>query len=326
MTDSLLLPTQHAQWWYEKFPKNLNLGELNSKYFTLLNALKQLADYQVNRLYDKQLLALDNLLQEQRHVMIAAENKAKISKESQDLINRQGSRDSQLYDRKVLSAAEMDRSNLTLVGAKDHYESAKRDVASAREQIGRTQSQMQELRIQQSEKEQQLDLDLLTAFNDFRDNLTSWKQRYLFRAPFRGQVQFLNFWSNNQFIQAGEEVFTIVPEAEAPIGQVILPAIGAGKVEVGQEVIVKLDNYPYMEYGSITGLVETISLTTNAIQSEQGSMETYLVSVSFPDQLETNYGSQLGFKHEIKGTAEIITRDRRLIQRFFDNLKYIVKR
>ena len=124
----------------------------------------------------------------------------------------------------------MDRSKLRTVGARDQYEAAVRDVANAREQIGRTQSLLQELRIQQSEKEQQLDLDLLTTYNDLRDNLARWEQRYLFRAPFDGRVEFLDFWRNGQFVQSGEEAFTIVPEQERAIGHVTLPAMGAGKV------------------------------------------------------------------------------------------------
>lgn len=51
-----------------------------------------------------------------------------------------------------------------------------------------------------------------------------------------------------------------------------------------------------------------------------------MVLVDFPDQLKTNYGAQLEFKAEAKGTAELITNDRRLIQRLFDNLKYVLNK
>lgn len=33
---------------------------------------------------------------------------------------------------------------------------------------------------------------------------------------------------------------------------------------------------------------------------------------------------RLTFRHEAKGTAEIITKDRRLMERLFDNLKYVL--
>lgn len=56
-------------------------------------------------------------------------------------------------------------------------------------------------------------------------------------------------------MQTGEAGFTIVPTQGQLIGQVILPALGAGKVKANQEVIVKLDDYRYMEYGTVTGHV-----------------------------------------------------------------------
>jgi hypothetical protein len=81
-----------------------------------------------------------------------------------------------------------------------------------------------------------------------------------------------------------------------------------------------------MEYGSIKGKVKSISLTTNAVKTaNQGDIENYLVLVELPNELTTNYGSKLEFKYEIKGTADIITNNRRLGQRLFDNLKYRLK-
>ena len=144
----------------------------------------------------------------------------------------------------------------------------------------------------------------------------------MFKSPIKGKIQYSKFWNNNQFIQIGEPVFTVVPIENRVLGQMTLPAHGAGKVKIGQEVIIKLDDYPYTEYGSIKGKVASISLTSNPVNTINGSMETYLVNVSLPEGLKTNYGSILNFKFEMKGVGEIITNDRKLLERFFDNLKY----
>ena len=80
-----------------------------------------------------------------------------------------------------------------------------------------------------------------------------------------------------------------------------------------------------MLYGSVKGIVNSISLTTNSIKTAQGDAETYLVTISFPEELKTNYGTRLNVKYEVKGSADIITNDRSLMQRFFGNLKYIMK-
>ncbi len=73
-------------------------------------------------------------------------------------------------------------------------------------------------------------------------------------------------------------------------------------------------------------MVNAISLATNITKTEKGDVENYLVTVNFPEQLKTNYGSILEAKLEAKVSAEIITNDRRLIQRLFDNLKYAIKK
>jgi len=62
------------------------------------------------------------------------------------------------------------------------------------------------------------------------------------------------------------------------------------------------------------------------MKSDKSETENYMVLIDFPNQLKTNYGTELKFKADAKGSAEIITNDRRLIQRLFDNLKYVAKK
>ena len=47
--------------------------------------------------------------------------------------------------------------------------------------------------------------------------------------------------------------------------------------------------------------------------------------VDMPNGLITNYGDKLDFKYEIGGQADIIVKDRRLIERLFDNIKFNTK-
>ena len=57
------------------------------------------------------------------------------------------------------------------------------------------------------------------------------------------------------------------------------------------------------------------------VKSENTSVE-----VEFPDGLKTNYGKQLEFSQEMQGTAEIITEDVRLLERFFNPIKSLLKK
>jgi hypothetical protein len=77
-----------------------------------------------------------------------------------------------------------------------------------------------------------------------------------------------------------------------------------------------------MEYGAIEGKVNKISLLSQPQNTGGTTINTYLLIVELPDQLKTNYGEILDFQHEIEGIADIIVKERRLIERLFDNLKY----
>lgn len=309
-----------------RLPKNLALGELNSKYYAFVNAAQGLANFKQDKLFEKQEASLRKIYIEQEKSIQSSSLKVKTSANSLQYMQKFHHRDSTLLSKKVVSEADFDKTEITYLNSKDNYQNAISTLINNRQQAQQTQSKIQEISIQKTEKEKELKLAVLSSYTDLQDNIKSWEQKYVFRAPFAGKVQFLKFWTNNQFVQNGEPIFTIIPKNDQAVGQLILPIQGAGKVKKGQEVIVKLEDYPYVEYGSIKGKVQSISLTTSTTKTEKGDIETYLITVDFPQQLKTNYGTVLDFKFEAKGTAEIITKDRRLIQRLFDNLKYIMNK
>lgn len=319
----LSLPITDAYRVYNELPRNINLGDLTIPYSTFLSSVKQLSDYQQNGLYDKQENSLSKILTEQQEALHTLGEKEELSRMNMKLARTFMERDSILLARKVISQSEFEQSIASSLTSEDQFKSSLRNTGSLREQISNTESSIQQNRIVKSEKELQLELEVVTAYNNLLDRINLWEKQYLIRTPLKGMVQFLKFWNQNQFVQIGEPLFSIVSHNTDMIGQVQLPISGAGKVKVGQETIVKLADYPYMEYGYIKAKVSNISLVSTPFSTGDNIVDTYLVTLSFPDSLRTNYGTLLDFKFEIKGLAEIITKDRRLIERFFDNLKYI---
>ena len=217
---------------------------------------------------------------------------------------------------------EVDRSKTEYLSAKQNNQNLIKEITSVKMQIAESQNKLSQLDIEKNEAERKMHLDLLSSYHELNDQIKNWEQTYVLKAPFDGKVEFLNFWANGQFVQAGENVFGIVPKENKIIGQVLLPAVGAGKVKIGSNVSIRLDDYPYEEFGSIKGTVKSISLITNEYKTTQNSINTYLVLVDIPNGLITNYGDRLNFKYEIGGQADIIVKDRRLIERLFDNLKF----
>ena len=84
-------------------------------------------------------------------------------------------------------------------------------------------------------------------------------------------------------------------------------------------VSIKLQNYPDYEFGVLKGTVHHIS----EISTKDGF---YTIDVSLPEKLRTSYNKEIAFKQEMRGTADIITEDLRLMQRFFYQFNKIMKR
>ena len=103
----------------------------------------------------------------------------------------------------------------------------------------------------------------------------------------------------------------------AVVGRMQVPSVISGKIVPGEKVLIKLDNYRFQEYGIVGGRVQSISLAPD----EKGN---YYVDVILPNGLKTSYNKTLPFDKELKGNAEIITKDLRLIERFFYQIRQLL--
>lgn len=310
----------------QTFPEKVSLGELNMKYYTFLSSLKNISDYNKDNIYEQQRISLQEGIAWKGEILKETEKALSISNDNLDISEKWYRKYSSLNKDVVTTYdLEVDRSKAEYLSAKQSNQNLIKEIASIRMQIAESKNRLSQLSVEKNEAERQMHLDLLASYHELNDQMKTWEQTYVLKSPFDGQVEFLKFWTNGQFVQAGENVFGIVPKGNKVLGQVLLPAMGAGKVKEGSTVSIKLDDYPYAEFGSIKGKVKSISLITNEYKTTQSSINTYLVLVDMPDGLITNYGDKLDFKYEIGGQADIIVKDRRLIERLFDNLKFNTK-
>lgn len=95
-------------------------------------------------------------------------------------------------------------------------------------------------------------------------------------------------------------------------GIMTFPPNGAGKIEAGQEVLIKLYNYPYLEYGHIT---TTINEETMYLDVYSRGDAKYSLDVNFPDTIYTSTGYEIIPNIELLGTANIIICNTRLIDK-----------
>jgi len=309
------------------FPENIEVGELNNKYFLFLNALYQFLDYTIQQPFEKQRGINEKMLATQQKLMNQLHDDYQREKQKYTTTLSLYKKNAVLFADSVISKADFEKAIISTLSTEQEFKSVDKQITNTDYQISDAANKLQLLAIQKLEKERELAIDLFNTYYELQDNISQWEHKYVFVSPINGQIDFLNFLKTNDYVQTGQELFKIVPDESEMIGQVFLPEQGSGKVIEGQEVLIKLDNYPYTQFGSIKGRVKNISLATNqqTLSNAQNKINAYLVVVTLPNGLYTNYGTTLTFHFEAKGTAEIITDNRRLIERLFDNLKYKLK-
>ena len=234
-----------------------------------------------------------------------------------DLVRRQFNRDSLLFVQGVIPKAEYEKSEATLLQKAFDFEQSEVNMSSTEIEITRLQQQILDLELTKVEEAKKQEFSLMESFENLTAELALWEQKYLLKAPIDGVMTFTKIWSENQNVREGDKVMTVIPaEQGSIIGKISLPVEGSGKVQPGQRVNIKFANFPHMEYGMVRGIISSISL----VPSDQN----YLVEVELPDGLVTYYNLEIPFNQEMSGEAEILTDDRRLIERIINPVRSLV--
>lgn len=300
-------------------PENLVLGDIQSTYMSFTKALKDYEIYKETDFLAKKAEGLKTQIGQYQKLYKKMVAQTSIYKEQLELVENQLKRDSSLLRTNAIAKSDWERSKSSYLQSKLSYESSKVSLDNTQITIVQMEQNLLEINQQSYEQRKQLLLSLQTAIDNLQNQINAWTKMYVLITPIAGKVTFVKFWSKNQNVQAGNEVFSIVPTAESKIvGRIKLPIKGSGKVKEGQQVNIKLDNYPYLEYGLIIGKINSVSLMP--------SEDNYSVEVEFPNGLTTNYKKKLAFGQNMQGSAEIITEDIRLIERFVQPLRYILKK
>lgn len=302
-------------------PDTLILGDVSSAYNSFVLSFMQYKRIATSDIYETMQRNLRDQITSDEAVIANVDRELRLKKQVLETSKNQLSKDSVLLSIKGISEQDYQRQHATHLSLQEAELSLQSNRLMKQSEINRNKLEIQRIRLEESENHEKAISEYLTRKNELSNAVNLWKERYLQYAPIDGELEYLGFWRDNSFIQSGQELFSIIPDKNNILGEVMIPSFGAGKVEAGQTANVKINNYPYDEYGLLKGTVKSVSRITNKVQTQNGTGDAYLVVVSFPDGTITNFGKLLPLDFESKGTAEIITKRKRLLERLFDNLK-----
>jgi len=298
--------------------KELSLGDIQSPYTAFLRVLHAYSNHVNLNYYPQKIAAIEARISEYEKYHESIRRQHLVIVQQTALSRQQFQRDSLLFSRDVISPLEYESAQRSLLQQVQALEASKGSLENMNIQMGTLRENLLDLRLQQEEKERSMNQDFQATIEQLQNMIASWEVNYLLSSPIVGRVTFVNYWNEHQFVAAGSPAFSVVPAQNADfIGIASLPLQRSGKVKEGQRVLIRLANYPDQEFGIINGVVNAISLVP--------SQDNYRVEIGLPQGLTTNYKIELPPAHELQGTAEIVTEELRLMERFFMPLKKILR-
>lgn len=150
------------------------------------------------------------------------------------------------------------------------------------------------------------------------NKIEEWKARYLLTSNIEGRLIYLKEWRNNQFVNPGDEVATIIPDNEKYFCYGFVQPKSLSKIEKGQKVNINFDGYTSFEYGIILGELDYVNVINND--------SIVRVFISLPDGLLTSHGETIKFVHELRGIGYIITKEKSILYRLFEKIAKIFEK
>lgn len=296
---------------------SLKVGELTPNYLLVLKSIKNANLYKAVNPYNKQISLLKKDLINYTYLLNKYQKQEEINNEQLKLSENDYNRDKKLFEEKAISAREFDNKKKEYLNALNSNEQIKITISNALIQVNSIEKSILQLQIQDYQEQATIKTDLQQNLKSLISEINKWKQSYVIESPVTGKISFFHVWAVNQTVNIGDQLFSVVPNQKQEfIGKCILPINNTGKLELGQKVNIKLDNYPYNENGMLQGSVTNISEVPNK--------DNYMIDVKLSNGLTTSYNKTLAYKEQMTGSADIITKNISVMDRIFFNFKKLI--
>lgn len=249
-------------------------------------------------------------------------NQKELLQQDLALEHKKYARDSMLYAENVYAASEYEKAAQAYIQKRNSYAGFEASMTSTELTILQMEQQLAELDMQYNNDIAQYRRQIAESCSRLQAQTKQWRETYLLISPICGRLTLTKYWSENQNVVTGDKIATVVPtDSMQVVGIMIVPSTGFGKVSVGQTVNIRLNGYPYQEYGVLKGVISRLSSVPTG-----GEQSGYVAEVAFPNGMQSTYKTQLSLIQQMDGTGEIITKDQRLIERFIQPIRSVFDR
>ena len=188
---------------------------------------------------------------------------------------------------------------LALLKSEEQYQKIEAEIATLKAEIAESESQIASLKLQLEQR--------------------------VFESPVNGTIFELPIAEAGEVVRPGELLAQIAPEGTSMVLRGEMPAPESGFIEVGMPVKLKFDAYPFQDYGVAEGELNWISPDSKLKDTPQGQIEVFEIEVALAQTPLTNLTQPISFTPGQTATAEILIRQRRVIDFILDPFKKLQK-
>jgi len=157
------------------------------------------------------------------------------------LSDKQLAVDQRLYEESILSERSLDQATQSqLVKSYNSLDNTTL-INDLHIQIKKLEQDILLINSQFKSDTKQLQQNIVNSLELLESKLQVWEKAYLIKASINGICTFTDYLNDYQYINKGEQIFTILPNNTMDyFGLLKLPIKGSGKVKIGQVVNVNL--------------------------------------------------------------------------------------
>jgi membrane fusion protein len=230
----------------------------------------------------------------------------------------------QLRAKGLMSEVDQRHREESLLAQRQALIELNQQIVTRKGQLSEVRFNLGQLPFAQSDKIQAMRNELSTT--DQRIAEVNGRGAYIVRAPIGGRVSLLQA-SPGQFADPRRVQLQIVPGSGPLHAELFIPVRAIGFVEVGQDVRILFDSFPYQRFGTYHGKITKVSQTVLLASDVEGPVAlkepayTATVALDRPDVVAN--GKRISLQPDMSLKADIILEKRTLVDWIFEPLRHL---
>lgn len=243
-----------------------------------------------------------------------------------------------LREEGAVSGLQVEEAERTMMQNQERLQKNLLDINQAKSEVKKQQTAyeriMRQGEINLMEGEKQIK-ELQTQISDVQSQIRQtenqlqglqyqWEQRAIY-APIEGTVFQFPVENAGAVVQPGQMIAQIAPKGAPLILRAQMDSKDSGFLSPGMAVKLKFDAYPFQDYGVIAGRLHWIAPDSKVVQIGTTQKEIYELEIELEQSYIETDNQQIMLTPGQSATAEVIIRQRRIIDFFLEPFKKLQK-